>query len=38
MEKIAGDGKWWPIHLMNFVDDFRRSGDPRAIEAPLSSD
>jgi hypothetical protein len=35
MEKIAGDGKWWPIHLMSFVDDFRRSGDVRAIEAPF---
>jgi hypothetical protein len=34
-EKIAGDEKWWPIHLMNFVDDFRRSKEPRAIEAPF---
>ena len=34
-EKIANDQKWWAIHLMNFVDDFRRSRDPRAIEAPF---
>lgn len=34
-EKIANDQKWWAIHLMNFVDDFRGSRDPRAIEAPF---
>ena len=34
-EKIAADEKWWAIHLMNFVDDFRSSSDPRAIEAPF---
>lgn len=34
-EKIANDQEWWAIHLMNFVDDFRRSRNPRAIEAPF---
>ena len=34
-EKIANDRKWWAIHLMNFVDDFRRSKDRRAIEEPF---
>ena len=34
-DKIANDVKWWPIHLMNFVDDFRHSRDPRAIEKPF---
>jgi hypothetical protein len=34
-DKIAGDEKWWAIHLMNFVDDFRRGKDPRAIAAPF---
>ena len=34
-EKIADDEKWWAIHLMNFVDDFRSSRDPRAIEVPF---
>jgi hypothetical protein len=34
-EKIANDQKWWAIHLMNFVDDFRRSRDLQAIEAPF---
>ncbi|HMG74766.1 MAG TPA: hypothetical protein VK582_14795 [Pyrinomonadaceae bacterium] len=34
-EKIANDQKWWAIHLMNFVDDFRRSRDLLAIEAPF---
>jgi hypothetical protein len=31
-EKIANDRRWWCIHLMNFVDDFRRHRDVRAIE------
>ena len=34
-EKIANDQKWWAIHLMNFVDDFRRSRDLRAVEEPF---
>jgi len=33
--KIASDEEWWVIHLMNFVDEFRRSRNPRAIEAPF---
>ena len=31
-EKIASDTRWWCIHLMNFVDDFRSHRDVRAIE------
>ena len=34
-ERIANDQKWWAIHLMNFVDDFRRLRDTRAIEQPF---
>src|SRR5437879_6805523 len=34
-EKIANDKRWWCIHLMNFVDDFRRHRDVRAIEDPF---
>lgn len=34
-EKIANDRKWWAIHLMNFVDDFRYFKDPRAIQEPF---
>jgi hypothetical protein len=34
-ETIANDEKWWAIHLMNFVDDFRRYRDPRAIAEPF---
>ncbi len=30
-EKIQSEPQWWCIHLMNFVDDFRRSKDPQAI-------
>jgi hypothetical protein len=33
--RIANERKWWAIHLMNFVDDFRRVKDPRAIEEPF---
>jgi len=34
-EKIQQDPKWWCIHLMNFVDDFRYYKDPRAIVDPF---
>ena len=34
-ERVANDEKWWAIHLLNFVDDFRRCREPRAIEAPF---
>src|SRR5712692_4084147 len=34
-EKITQEPKWWCIHLMNFVDDFRYYKDPKAIEEPF---
>lgn len=34
-EKIANDRRWWCIHLMNFVDDFRYHKDLRALEEPF---
>jgi hypothetical protein len=32
---IDADPNNWPLHLMNFVDDFRRHRDPRALEEPF---
>ena len=34
-EKIAKDNKWWCIHLMDFVDDFRHYKDLRALAEPF---
>src|SRR2546427_10532103 len=34
-ERIKQDPKWWCIHLMNFVDDFRYYKDPKAVEEPF---
>ncbi|HVF51640.1 MAG TPA: hypothetical protein VNA19_16265 [Pyrinomonadaceae bacterium] len=34
-EQIEADPKWWCIHLMDFVDDFRRYKDVRAIAEPF---
>src|SRR6266571_5424460 len=34
-EKIEADPKWWCIHLMNFVDDFRWYKDARAVSEPF---
>jgi hypothetical protein len=34
-EKIQNDKRWWAIHLMNFVDDFRRHKALIAIEEPF---
>ncbi|MDQ1524282.1 MAG: hypothetical protein QOG00_1974 [Pyrinomonadaceae bacterium] len=35
-EQISSDQKWWLVHFMNFVDDFRRHQDPRtAIAEPF---
>lgn len=34
-EEIEADPKWWCIHLMNFVDDFRRHKNPRAVVEPF---
>lgn len=36
--KINNEPHWWCIHLMNFVDDFRRRPDLRAIEEPFETD
>jgi hypothetical protein len=33
--EIEADPKWWCIHLMDFVDDFRRNKDPHAIAEPF---
>ena len=29
------DPQWWKIPLLDFVDDFRRRGDPAAIAEPF---
>jgi hypothetical protein len=34
-QKIEIDAEWWAIHLMNFVDDFRRHKNREAIEEPF---
>jgi hypothetical protein len=34
-QKIAKDPRWWCIHLMNFVDDFRYYKDPKAVNEPF---
>ncbi len=34
-EKIKNDARWWCIHLMNFVDDFRYYRDPKAMAQPF---
>ncbi len=34
---IDADPKNWPLHLMNFVDDFRRARDLRALEEPFEA-
>jgi hypothetical protein len=33
--KIEADPRWWCIHLMNFVDDFRRHKDKSAVIEPF---
>jgi hypothetical protein len=33
--QIERDPQNWCVHLMDFVDDFRRRKDPRAIEEPF---
>lgn len=32
---IKNDLRWWAIHLMNFVDDFRRHKSLVALEEPF---
>jgi hypothetical protein len=34
-ELIDAEPDNWALHLMNFVDDFRRNGDRRALEEPF---
>src|SRR5215813_10545774 len=34
-EQINSDPVNWQVYLMDFVDEFRRSGDLRAIEEPF---
>ena len=34
-QKIKNDPKWWCIHLMNFVDDFRYYQDSGAMAEPF---
>lgn len=34
-ERMNEDPKWWKVALMDFVDDFRRHKDPKAIEKPF---
>ncbi len=35
-DQIMADRQWWAIHLMDFVDDFRRRKDPRAVAEPFA--
>jgi hypothetical protein len=34
-QKIESDTQWWAIHLMNFVDDFRRHKNLLAVAEPF---
>jgi hypothetical protein len=34
-QEIARDPQWWCIHLMNFVDDFRRHKSLRSLSEPF---
>ena len=36
-EKIRDDPRWWCIHLMNFVDDFRRQRNVSAVVEPIET-
>lgn len=36
-EEIESDPQWWCIHLMNFVDDFRRHKSLRAVSESFES-
>ena len=35
-EKIKQDPKWWCIHLMNFVDNFRSHKNIKAVAEPFA--
>jgi len=34
-EQIEREPSWWCVHLMNFVDDFRRRKDAKALAEPF---
>ena len=34
-QKVAAEPRWWCIHLMNFVDDFRRHKALKAVADPF---
>jgi len=34
-EQILADPKWWLIHFMDFVDDFRREPELGAVSEPF---
>ena len=34
-DQINADPKWWRIHFMDFVDDFRHCKDPQAVAEPF---
>lgn len=34
-EKIIAEPKYWKIHFFDFVDDFRKDGNPQMIEEPF---
>ena len=34
-DQINADPKWWLIHFMDFVDDFRYYKDPQAVAQPF---
>lgn len=35
-ERMNEDSQWWKLALMDFVDDFCRRKDPKAIDKPFS--
>jgi hypothetical protein len=34
-EQISSDAQNWPLYLMDFVDEFRRTKNPDMVEAPF---
>jgi hypothetical protein len=34
-KQVTADPKWWGVHLMDFVDEFRRHKDARAVAEPF---
>src|SRR5437867_7489055 len=35
-QEIEREPQWWCIHLMNFVDDFRRGKNSQALAEPFA--